>query len=164
MSFWSLVARRDCRRKLSAFSLLLVAVLFAGACGGDPREYPDSGSTSLEELLRHFELELPPCDVADLRYADTGGPRSTGLYLTYTFPADCIDEFLASARVDSSAKRPLLGKNVPFSPQLVQDYDWPIDPDKTYDRYGKSAQAWSVFIVLDSSSPRHTAFIEGLGD
>jgi hypothetical protein len=146
------------------FPLLLVCVVLAAACGADdPREYPGSGGASLEELLGHFELALPSCDIADLRYADSGGPRDTGLHLTYNFPADCLDEFLAANRVEPSTKVVLPGKALSFS-LLVKEYGWPIDPEKDYDYYGKNGFGWTVRIALDDSSQRSTVFIYGLGD
>jgi hypothetical protein len=117
----------------------------------------------LEELLGHFELALPSCDIEDLRYADSGGPRTTILHLTYSFPVDCLDEFLAASRIEPSTKGVLVGKTLPFS-LLVKEYGWPIEAEKDYDFYWKQGFDWAVNIALDDSSQRSTVFIYGLGD
>jgi hypothetical protein len=160
MSFRSAVVS-SVGRKLVAMLSCVVLV----ACGGDPREHPYStGGHSLEELLAHFELELPSCDVSDVRYADGGGPMSSGLYLTYGFPDSCLAAVLEANGVETSKKYTQHGRDLPFSPPVVAELGWPIRDDKGYESYEKSSQTGTVHLVIDPSTPRHTVFIQGLGD
>lgn len=160
MSFRSAGVRRVGRKLIAVMSCVVLV-----ACGGDPREHPYStGGHSLEELLAHFELELPSCDVSDLRYADAGGPMSSGLYLTYGFPDNCLNAVIEVNGVEASEKRAQQGRDLPFCPPVVAELQWPIQDDTNYDRYGKSTRTWTVHLAIDPSTPRHTAFIQGLGD
>ncbi|WP_179118136.1 hypothetical protein [Saccharothrix sp. ALI-22-I] len=116
MSFRSMVVRHICRK----LTVLLAGAALVTACADDPREYPGStGDHSLDELSAHFALDLPSCEITDLRYADTGGPMSSGLYLTYGFPSTCLDSVLQSNHVAASTKAP----------------DWAV--------ISRSPQAWS---------------------
>lgn len=87
-------------RVAKAFTLFAMMAWLV-ACGveqpaTDPRAYPGSTITNLDRALELYNVKLPQCAEAAVRYGRyASGPFGT-LYLRFDGERECIDEFLSA--------------------------------------------------------------------
>jgi hypothetical protein len=126
----------------------------------DDREYPrihdplhiTVGDGDLEEdLLPHFQVELP-CDVSGLRYGEWEDFSTPGtLYLRFEASAACVDEFIVAngLRVNEPTSVP---RGVP------EEYGWTLAADNV--SYGADrSDRVRLFASVDRHAPMPTVYV-----
>jgi hypothetical protein len=111
--------------------LALVALppLFRALSPRDPRAYPGSGITSLEEVYEIYHLRLPDCAESTVRHGKYGQLTVDTLYLHFSGDGECISRFLSVNNLAAEQMVEVFG--LPFNPSGTE-FGWPQDETREY--------------------------------
>ena len=143
---------------------VLILPMVTGCSGQqDPRAYPGTQDRTLDDLLKRFQLELPPCPTDGLRYY-SASDLSGDLEIRFGTSEDCLERYLdllsGGGGETNDASNTRLGDNVGISSVLIKKLNWPIDPHKEYDTYAaRPHRELSLNIVVDRNGPQPVVYI-----
>ncbi|WP_329448727.1 hypothetical protein OG906_37185 (plasmid) [Streptomyces sp. NBC_01426] len=128
--------RSGTARFVVVFSTL--SVVFVTGCGAEDRD----------DVLKGFQLELPPCQTEDLTFSGQTSAPGIKMAMSFTASTSCVEQYLKDHQVDLS--NPLYwpasgwdsvgGEKIsptepPFKPESMKQFKLNLDAGKKYKKY-----------------------------
>ncbi|MEV6572890.1 hypothetical protein [Streptomyces sp. NPDC051577] len=159
----ALGGRSGAARSVVAFCALS-AVLVTG-CGAEGRD----------EVLKGFQLELPPCQTENQTFSGQTSAPGIKLAMSFTASTSCVEQYLKDHQVDLS--RPLYwpasgwdsvgGEKIsptepPFRPESMKQFKLHLDAGKKYKKYigFRTPKDAEFTVLLDPEGENTSLYME----
>ncbi|MER6519193.1 hypothetical protein ABT246_20385 [Streptomyces sp. NPDC001553] len=156
--------RRSRKAKFAVASCVLSIALVTG-CGAEDRD----------DVLKGFELELPPCPTENLTFSGQTSAPGIELAMSFTASTSCVEQYLKDHHVDLS--HPLywpasgwtsIGNHTfpptepPFKAEHMKQFKIDLDANKKYKRYiGFLTSKGAEFsVLLDPEGSNTSLYME----
>ncbi|MER5807798.1 hypothetical protein ABT143_06310 [Streptomyces sp. NPDC002033] len=128
-----------------------------------------------EDVLKGFQLELPPCPTENLTFSGQTSAPGIKLAMSFTAPTTCVEQYLKDHHVDltnplywpTSAWDNIGGASIsptapPFRPGSMKQFKLALDPNKRYKRYigFRTPKEAEFSVLLDREGEQTSLYME----
>ncbi|MFF3430450.1 hypothetical protein [Streptomyces sp. NPDC002602] len=140
-------------------------MVFVAGCGAEDRD----------DVLKGFQLELPPCPTENLTFSGQTSAPGIDLAMSFTASTSCVEQYLKDHHVDLS--RPLYwpasgwdsvgGRKIPpteppFGPEHMKQFKLNLDASKKYKKYigFRTPKDAEFRVLLDPEGSKTSLYME----